>query len=55
MKTLIVISFIFGSFCSFGQGRNPVPYLGANDSVPSYLLEEANITVVDIEFKKQFD
>jgi hypothetical protein len=40
---------------SFGQGQSPVPYLGENDSVPSYLLEEANITVVDIEFQKRYD
>ncbi len=55
MKQFVIILSLISWVCSFGQGRNPVPYLGENDSVPSYLLEEANITVVDIEFQKRYD
>lgn len=55
MKTAVTILLIIGCLNLFGQGRSPVPYLGENDSVPSYLLEEANITVVDIEFQKRYD
>lgn len=55
MKTIISIIVILGCLNAFGQARTPVPYIGEGDSIPSYILEEANITVVDIEFQKRYD
>jgi hypothetical protein len=54
-KISLSIFTILLSLCVNAQGLKPVPYVGSSDSIPSYLLEEANITVVDIEFQKRYD
>ncbi len=55
MKFQLIILFLLSSFVLLAQGRRPVPLIGETDSIPSYILEEANIVAVDIEFQKRYD
>ncbi len=55
MKFQLIILFLLSSFAILAQGRRPVPLIGETDSIPSYILEEANIVAVDIEFQKRYD
>lgn len=54
MRQLSVILLIFISSLGWSQLQRPVPMVGT-DSIPSYILEEANIVAFNAEFQKEYD
>lgn len=54
MRQLSIIVLVFISSFGWSQLQRPVPMVGP-DSIPSYILEEANIVAFDAEFQKKYD
>ena len=52
LLNVILLIFILGSVKA--QLERPIPMVGG-DSIPSYILEEANIVAFDADFQKDYD
>ncbi|MCB9195105.1 MAG: DUF4294 domain-containing protein [Flavobacteriales bacterium] len=53
MRKIVFILLSFLAVSGWSQGVRPIPMVG--DSIPSYLLEEANIVAFDAEYQKRYD
>lgn len=54
MRLLALILGVLVINISWSQYQRPIPMVG-EDSIPSFLLEEANIVAFDAEFQKDYD
>lgn len=54
MRLLGAFILLISISTTWGQYSRPIPMIG-QDSIPSYILEEADIVAFDAEFQKEYD
>ncbi len=54
MRVISTFILFISISASWGQYNRPVPVVG-QDSIPSYILEEADIVAFDADFQKEYD